>query len=176
MLSSRAAVRGLQLFTWRSLSTSTCVQEAHGKEVATSSIDCSQPQYNDRLDTPLPDIPYVTKFNTEQSKLKEKEKGPWTQLTKEEKLALYRLSHRQTFAEMKKGSPEWKTVVGGLFFFLGFTGLVIWWQRVFVFGKPPHTLSEEWVAMQTQRMIDMRVNPISGFSSEWDYNTKQWKK
>ncbi|RXM30628.1 Cytochrome c oxidase subunit 4 isoform 1, mitochondrial [Acipenser ruthenus] len=101
-------------------------------EVATSSIDCSQPQYNDRLDTPLPDIPYVTKFNTEQIKLKEKEKGPWTQLTKEEKLAL--------------------------------------------FGTPPHTLSKEWVAMQTQRMIDMRVNPILGFSSEWDYNTKQWKK
>lgn len=50
-------------------------------------IDCSVPQYNNRLDTPLPDVPFVRNLSAEQKKLKEKEKGPWTQLTKEEKLA-----------------------------------------------------------------------------------------
>lgn len=49
--------------------------------------DCSVPQYNNRLDTPLPDVPFVRNLNPEQKKLKEKESGPWTQLTKEEKLA-----------------------------------------------------------------------------------------
>jgi len=50
-------------------------------------LDCSAPQYNNRLDTPLPDVPFVRNLSAEQKKLKEKEKGPWTQLTKEEKIA-----------------------------------------------------------------------------------------
>nr|XP_006634507.1 PREDICTED: cytochrome c oxidase subunit 4 isoform 1, mitochondrial-like [Lepisosteus oculatus]XP_015210188.1 PREDICTED: cytochrome c oxidase subunit 4 isoform 1, mitochondrial-like [Lepisosteus oculatus]XP_015210189.1 PREDICTED: cytochrome c oxidase subunit 4 isoform 1, mitochondrial-like [Lepisosteus oculatus] len=175
MLCSWAALRGLQRFSWRSVATSSCVQAAHGKDVTTPVLDCTQPQYNNRLDTPLPDVPFVRTLNVEQKKLKEKEKGPWTQLTKEEKLALYRLTHELTFAEMKRSSNEWKTVVGGIFFFVGITGIIIWWQRHHVFGDAPHTLSEEWMAMQSKRMIDMRVNPVSGFSSHWDYEKKQWK-
>ncbi|TSL10149.1 5'-AMP-activated protein kinase subunit gamma-2 [Bagarius yarrelli] len=138
-------------------------------------IDCSVPQYNNRLDTPLPDIPFVRKLNPEQKKLKEKEKEPWTKLTKEEKLALYRLTYELSYAEMKQSSGEWKTVLGGIFFFLGFTGLVVLWQRMYVYGDVPHTLSPEWVEKQTQRMIDMRVNPVHGFSVNWDYEKKQWK-
>lgn len=50
-------------------------------------IDCSVPQYNNRLDQPLPDRPFKTDLNPEQRKLKEKEKGSWKNLSKEEKLA-----------------------------------------------------------------------------------------
>ncbi|XP_066544535.1 cytochrome c oxidase subunit 4I1-like [Amia ocellicauda] len=175
MLSSQAALRGLWRVSLRALSSSSSVQAAHGKDVSSAVIDCSVPQYNCRPDLPLPDIPFVRDLSAEQKKLKEKEKGPWSQLSKEEQLTLYRLSHELSYAEMRKGSNEWKTVVGGVFFFLGLTGLVIWWQRVYVFGDVPHTLSEEWVAQQSQRMLDMRVNPVSGFSTHWDFQKKQWK-
>lgn len=61
-------------------------------------IDCSVPQYNNRLDTPLPDVPFVRNLSSEQKKLKEKEKGSWTQLTKEEKLACKSAWLRPTFS------------------------------------------------------------------------------
>ncbi|XP_066532445.1 cytochrome c oxidase subunit 4I1-like [Hoplias malabaricus] len=173
MLSTRALVRGLQAGLWRRVSTSTTALASHSQAV--DVIDCSVPQYNDRLDTPLPDIPYVQNLTPEQKQLKEKEKDSWTNLTKEEKLALYRLTFEKSYAEMREGSDEWKTVLGGILFFFGFTGLLVWWQRLYVYGDVPHTLDPEWVDKQTQRMIDMRVNPVHGFSSKWDYEKKQWK-
>ncbi|KAI4885963.1 hypothetical protein NFI96_017255 [Prochilodus magdalenae] len=243
MLSTRALVRGLQAGLWRRVSTSTSVLAAHSQAV--DVIDCSVPQYNNRLDTPLPDIPFVTSLTPEQKTLKEKEKDSWTKLTKEEKLALYRLTFELSYAEMRKVSHEWKTVLAGIFFFLGFTGLLVWWQRIYadsmgcarerkrrcspcrkqprllhlpyllsrrpqlfeegsqccitsgetlrrerthaqsetdsereeskMYGDVPHTLSPEWVEKQTQRMLDMQVNPVHGFSVKWDYEKKQWK-
>lgn len=44
---------------------------------------------------------------------------------------VYRLQFHETFAEMNHRSNEWKTVMGCVFFFIGFTALVIWWQRVY---------------------------------------------
>lgn len=44
---------------------------------------------------------------------------------------VYRLQFHETFAEMNRRSNEWKTVMGCVFFFCGFTGLLIWWQRVY---------------------------------------------
>lgn len=44
---------------------------------------------------------------------------------------VYRLTFRQTFPEMKQGSDEWKTVMGGIFIFLGLTGFIIWWQSAY---------------------------------------------
>uniref|UniRef100_A0A672RJM6 Cytochrome c oxidase subunit 4 isoform 1, mitochondrial-like n=1 Tax=Sinocyclocheilus grahami TaxID=75366 RepID=A0A672RJM6_SINGR len=128
MLASRALVRGLQSGFWRRVSTSSAAWAAHTHDVDVA--DCSVPQYNNRLDTPLPDVPFVRNLSAEQKKLKEKEKGSWTQLTKEEKLALYRLTHELSYAEMRQGSKEWMTVLGGVFIFLGFTGLLVWWQRI----------------------------------------------
>uniref|UniRef100_A0A3B4Z3V4 Cytochrome c oxidase subunit 4 isoform 1, mitochondrial n=1 Tax=Stegastes partitus TaxID=144197 RepID=A0A3B4Z3V4_9TELE len=81
--------------------------------------------------------------------------------------AVYRMMFQQTYAEMKQPSDEWKTVIGGIFLFMGFTGLVVWWQRVY--GKTHLS------AKQLQRILDMRINPIQGISSQWDYEKKQWK-
>ncbi|XP_037336784.2 cytochrome c oxidase subunit 4 isoform 2, mitochondrial [Pungitius pungitius] len=162
------------------LSTSSARMASNGHRDVTShegteAVDMSRPMYCDRLDTPLPDKLYKDKLSAADKSLKEKEKGPWSQLTNEEKMALYRLSFHQTYAEMNQPKSEWKTVVGGIFFFVGFTALVVWWQRVFVYPPRPRTFDDEWQAKQLQRMLDMRINPIEGFSSKWDYEKGQWK-
>ncbi|MBN3271475.1 COX41 oxidase, partial [Polyodon spathula] len=136
--------------------------------------DYALPAYFDRRESPLPDVTFVKHLSSEQLALKEKEKGSWTQMTEDEKLALYRISFNKSFAEMNRGTQEWKSVVAGVFFFIGLTGFVVMWQRKFVYGDVPPTFTEEWIAAQTQRMLDMRMNPVEGFSSKWDYENKEW--
>ncbi|KFO31496.1 Cytochrome c oxidase subunit 4 isoform 2, mitochondrial [Fukomys damarensis] len=125
---------------------------------------------------PMPDEPFCTELSAEQRALKEKEKGSWTQLSHAEKVALYRIRFHETFAEMNRRSQEWKTVMGCVFFFIGTTALLIWWQRVYVFPQKPITLTDEWKARQLQRILDMKGNPVQGLASRWDYERKEWKK
>ncbi|OCT82421.1 hypothetical protein XELAEV_18024950mg [Xenopus laevis] len=169
MLSSRV----LSLVGKRALSTSVCLQGHAG--VATPDT-YSLPIYVDRRDVPLPDIAFVDTLSVEQKALKDKEKGAWASLSSKEKLDLYRIKFHESYTEMNQGSSEWKTILGGTLFFIGFTAFVVLWQRKYVYGDVPHTFSEDWVAMQTKRMLDMRINPVQGFSSQWDYDKKEWKK
>ncbi|XP_028265796.1 cytochrome c oxidase subunit 4 isoform 2, mitochondrial [Parambassis ranga] len=157
------------------LTTSSARMASHGPGTETSPVDVSQPMYIDRADIPLPDRPYKDVLTEVERSLKEKEKGPWGQLSKEEKIALYRITFCQTYPEMNQKSEEWKTVLGGIFIFLGFSGLLVWWQKVYVCPPRPRTFDEDWQAQQLQRMLDMRVGPVHGLSSHWDYEKGQWK-
>lgn len=47
----------------------------------------SRPMYWDREDIPLPDRAYKEELTDADRSLKQKEKGPWGQLSKEEKIA-----------------------------------------------------------------------------------------
>uniref|UniRef100_A0A8C5QR04 Cytochrome c oxidase subunit 4 n=1 Tax=Leptobrachium leishanense TaxID=445787 RepID=A0A8C5QR04_9ANUR len=169
MLSSRL----LTLAGRRALSTSVCLQ---GHAGVVKSEEYSLPVYIDRRETPLPDIPYVSHLTAEQKALKEKEKGTWVALSTKEKLELYRIKFSDTYAEMNKSSSEWKTIIGGILVLTGLTGFIIIWQKHYVFGAVPHTLSDEWIAYQTKRMLDLRINPVEGMSSQWDYEKNEWKK
>lgn len=40
----------------------------------------------------------------------------------------------------------------------------------------PESFNEENQKAQLRRMLDLRVNPIEGISSKWDYEKDDWKK
>ncbi|XP_045843911.1 cytochrome c oxidase subunit 4 isoform 1, mitochondrial [Meles meles] len=167
------ATRVLSLIGKRAISTSVCVR-AHGGVV--KSEDYALPGYVDRRDYPLPDVAHVRNLSAGQKALKEKEKASWSSLSVDEKVELYRMKFNESFAEMNRSTNEWKTVVGAAMFFLGFTALILIWEKYYVYGPVPHTFEEDWVAKQTKRMLDMKVSPIEGFSAKWDYDKNEWKK
>lgn len=88
------------------------------------------PAYVDRNDYPLPAIRW--KEDTAETKvLREKEKGDWRKLTKQEKKALYRASFCQTFAEFNAPTGEWKLALSGGLIAIG---LALWfsiWLRLY---------------------------------------------
>ncbi|XP_012321519.1 cytochrome c oxidase subunit 4 isoform 1, mitochondrial [Aotus nancymaae] len=167
------ATRVFSLVGKRAISTSVCVR-AHGSVV--KSEDYALPSYVDRRDYPLPDVAHVRHLSASQKALKEKEKASWSSLSMDEKVELYRIQFKESFAEMNRGSNEWKTVVGAAMFFIGFTAILIILEKRYVYGPLPHTFDKEWVAMQTKRMLDLKVNPVDGLASKWDYDKKEWKK
>ncbi|KAM8947677.1 LOW QUALITY PROTEIN: cytochrome c oxidase subunit 4 isoform 1, mitochondrial [Pelodytes ibericus] len=167
------ASRLIKVVGRRALSTSVCLQ-GHAGVARPESY--SIPTYLDRREIPLPDVAFVESLTTDQKALKEKERGTWVSLHPKEKLELYRIKFNESYAEMNKASGQWKTIVGSTLIFIGLTAFIVIWQKKYVFGEIPHTFSEEWQAAQTKRMLDMRMNPIEGVSSKWDYEKNEWKK
>lgn len=43
--------------------------------------------------------------------------------------SVYRIKFNESFAEMNRGTNEWKTVVGAAMFFIGFTALILIWEK-----------------------------------------------
>ncbi|NP_001266177.1 cytochrome c oxidase subunit 4 isoform 1, mitochondrial-like [Taeniopygia guttata] len=169
------ASRVFSLVGRRSISTSLCLG-AHGHAGVVKAEEYTLPVYADRRDVPLPEVAFVRELSAQQRALKEKEKAAWSALSVEEKVELYRIKFNETYAEMNKGTNEWKTILGGVLFFLGLTGVILIWQKNFMYGPVPHTFTDEWVSAQTKRMLDMRVNPVQGITAQWDFDKNEWKK
>lgn len=88
------------------------------------------PAYADRYDYPLPAIRW--REDTPEIKvLREKEKGDWRKLTKQEKKALYRSSFCQTYAEFKAPTGEWKLALAGGLIAIGLALWVSIWLRLY---------------------------------------------
>ncbi|KRT82568.1 hypothetical protein AMK59_3949 [Oryctes borbonicus] len=133
-----------------------------------------QANYADRSEFPLPAIRWKEP-TPDITALREKEKGDWRKLSMEEKKALYRASFRQTFSEFKAPTGEWKSVVGYSLFFISLGLWLFMGLKLFVYNPLPETFDEEHKRAQLRRMLDLRVNPIFGISSKWDYEKDDWK-
>ena len=72
---------------------------------------------------------------------------------------------------------NWKYSVGIAAFgvAIGIWGYM--WCKKYVYGAVPYTITdEEYLKATIQRLIDHRVGPIEGFTSNYDYEKGQWKK
>ncbi|XP_061723811.1 cytochrome c oxidase subunit 4 isoform 1, mitochondrial-like [Cydia pomonella] len=133
-----------------------------------------QPNYVDRPDFPLPAVRF--RPDTPDIKvLREKEKGDWKKLTLEEKKALYRASFCQTFAEFKAPTGEWKGVVGWGLILASLSVWIYMGMKLFVYNPLPESFSEENQKAQLKRMLDLKMNPVDGLASKWDYENNRWK-
>merc|ERR1712111_132832 len=131
--------------------------------------------YIDSVMHPFPAIIFKEDMG-DVAKLREKEKGDWKKLTVEEKKALYRASFCQTLTEVEAPTGEWKSIIG---LTLLDVSIGIWgylWMKKFVYNELPDTITdEEKQKAQIERMIAIRVNPVEGLTSNYDYEKGQWK-
>ncbi|KAF3828105.1 hypothetical protein GH733_001340 [Mirounga leonina] len=105
------------------------------------SEDYALPSDDDWGDYPLPDVVPAKNLSATQKALKEK-KAPWSSLSIEEKVELYRIQFNESFAERNRNTNEWKMVVGTAMFFIGFTALILNWEKHSVYRPVPHTFEE----------------------------------
>ncbi|XP_005188663.1 cytochrome c oxidase subunit 4 isoform 2, mitochondrial [Musca domestica] len=131
------------------------------------------PIYCDVAEFPMPAIRFREPDATICA-LREKEKGDWKKLSKEDIKTLYRYSFCQTFAEFKAPTGEWKHHLGvGLWacaIGVVWTAFVNWYHR-----DLPDTFDEDRRQAQLKRIIALEMNPIEGISSQWDYEVGDWK-
>lgn len=133
------------------------------------------PAYVDHIMFPFPAIRFRETTPDVQA-IQQKEKGDWKKLSIEDKKALYRASFCQTYAEMRASDGSWKSIIG---IALGMVALSWWmyiWVKVYVYPPLPKTLDYDRRQAQLQRMIELRVDPIDGIGSKWDYEKNTWKK
>jgi cytochrome c oxidase subunit 4 len=193
--------RHLEVAAWRHVSTSSRLcgghghghdhghhPPSHGGEFRYEPIKCEigkreivgygmngEENYIDDVHAPFPAIRF-REDTPEILKLREKEKGDWKKLTIAEKKVLYRASFCQTIAEVVAPTGEWKKCVG-----IAAAGVAIgiWgymWCKKFVYGEVPYTVTdEEYLKAEVKRLIDYRVGPIEGFTSNYDYEKGKWK-
>lgn len=145
-----------------------------GRDVVGFGIN-GEYNYVDHIAFPMPAVRF--KENTpDVLAVRDKEKGDWKKLSVEDKKLLYRSSFCQTYAEMRAPDGRWKSIVGCV---LGFLSLGCWmyiWEKLYVYPPLPDSFSLERKQAQLKRMIDLKVDPIDGLTSNWDYENNRWKK
>ncbi|XP_050421289.1 cytochrome c oxidase subunit 4 isoform 2, mitochondrial-like [Adelges cooleyi] len=146
-----------------------------GRDIVGYGIN-GDPMYFDNITWPFPSVRF--KKNTpEILALREKEKGDWKKLTLEEKKNLYRASFCQTLVEFEAPTGEWKAVFGWLMIWTSVALFSFVGVRKFLTNSADDpSLSLESRQAQLKRMIQLRVDPIDGLSSNWDYEKNTWKK
>ncbi|XP_073971242.1 cytochrome c oxidase subunit 4 isoform 1, mitochondrial-like isoform X3 [Rhodnius prolixus] len=132
--------------------------------------------YIDTVTFPYPAIRF-REITPDLKAVREKERGDWRALSLEEKKCLYRISFCQTFAEIVAPTGEWKSIVG---YGLIFCSIGVWLYLLvtYIAKNPegfPSSFDEDHQKAQLKRMLDLRMNPVTGISSKWDFDKNTWK-
>lgn len=131
------------------------------------------PIYCDLAEFPMPAIRFRESDATICA-LREKEKGDWKKLSKDDIKTLYRYSFCQTFAEFRAPTGEWKLHLGVMFWACT-VGLLFTAYVNGCYPELPETFHEDRRQAQLKRMIALEVNPVCGLASKWDYEVGDWK-
>ncbi|XP_045462281.1 cytochrome c oxidase subunit 4 isoform 2, mitochondrial-like [Harmonia axyridis] len=135
-----------------------------------------EPNYGDSHMFPFPSIRYKEPTQ-EILALREREKGNWKLLSKEDKKDLYRASFCQTFSEFKTPRPgAWCEIYGWMFIFFSISLWVSIGVEKYVNPEMPKSFLPSRKRAQMRRQILLQVEPITGLSSNWNYEKMTWKK
>ncbi|XP_046842594.1 cytochrome c oxidase subunit 4 isoform 2, mitochondrial-like [Xenia sp. Carnegie-2017] len=96
-----------------------------------------------------------------------KEKKPWTELSKEDKIAIYRASFPYTIEAMNNtGESYTKEIVGAVAMLLALSMSFFLFLRKYVSAETPRTVNEEWAKATVEKLQKNQANPITGISSK----------
>ncbi|XP_068724772.1 cytochrome c oxidase subunit 4 isoform 2, mitochondrial-like [Montipora capricornis] len=104
-------------------------------------------------------------YASELEALQVKEKGPWGELTKQEKIDLYKAQFVTTIPESKLQEPYAKKLVGLISGFLAVSVILFAFLRKYIGPEKPRTLTPEWEADSIKKAKRLRANPITGIGS-----------
>lgn len=92
----------------------------------------------------------------------------------DEKKSLYRSEYCQTFSEFTYIGNDWQGIIGWVLIHIS---VALWlFMLLHSFGPPlPPSFKPSAVREEMRQMINMQANPITGISSKWDYEKKDWK-
>ncbi|XP_074604419.1 cytochrome c oxidase subunit 4 isoform 1, mitochondrial-like [Brevipalpus obovatus] len=133
------------------------------------------PTYYDRPIRPFPAIRF-RQDTPEMLKLKEKEKGDWKNLTKDEKKTLYRHSFCRTYAELLAPSGVWKLYLAGCLWCVSMGMTLFLLNKVYNMPPLPESFLPDNMRLALKFHLVNHTDEVEGISSKWDYENNCWKK
>ncbi|EMR09761.1 hypothetical protein PNEG_01945 [Pneumocystis murina B123] len=101
-----------------------------------------------------------------QRQLNERQRGPWHDLTKEEKKAAYFIAFGPYGSRSTIHPPGFfKKVVIGTLSMLTISTILFFTVRSFA-ASPPHTMTKEWQEASNELLKTQNIEPITGISSK----------
>ncbi|XP_046842566.1 cytochrome c oxidase subunit 4 isoform 2, mitochondrial-like [Xenia sp. Carnegie-2017] len=96
--------------------------------------------------------------------LQEKRKKPWTELSKEDKIAIYRASFPYTIEAMNNtGESYTKEIVGAVAMLLALSMSFFLFLRKYVSAETPRTVNEEWAKITVEKLKNIRPIQLLAF-------------